>query len=554
MLNHIYIKNFTIVESLDFDLHKGMTALTGETGAGKSILIDAIELTLGKRAASSMVGHNSERADISLVFDISNLPSAQACLKKYDLDHEGECLIRRTIYKDGRSKSTINGIPTTLQPLRELSDTLINIHGQHEFQTLLKPNQQLRLLDAFAKNETLLKKTKEIYCEWKDKKNQFMQIKENNQNTLVRTDFLNYQIQELDEVNLQENEYDQINQEHRQLAHADVLLNNCQTAITALNNEQNPAIIPLLHNAHKILTDIQNIDPKISTAAELLNNAIIQSEEADHELRNFLGHIDLNPERFNFIEQRLTKIHDIARKHHVQLHELIKLHQDMKDEINQLENRDEHLQNLQTEIETLEKNYFALAAQLAEKRKKSAKKLNCLVTKNMQQLGMPGGTFSIEFNAQKTNDPHLSGMETITFLVSANAGQHLQPLSKVASGGELSRISLAIQVVTAQQNTTPILVFDEVDIGIGGAVAEIVGKLLTQLGQTTQVLCITHLAQVAAKSHNHLRIEKINQNKKTNTKITTLDQKQKIQEIARMLGGIKITDQTLAHAREMVEQ
>ncbi len=554
MLTQINIKNFTIIDELDLSLQQGLTSITGETGAGKSIMIDAIELALGKRAPSDIIKHDKTRADISIEFSIKENPAAIEFLVGNELDDAENCLIRRTIHKDGRSKSYINGIPTTLQTLRTLGDLLINIHGQHEFQTLLKREQQLKLLDNFAHHDDLLALVKATYLEWLNAKNEFDDLTQKMSSIVERQEFLTFQLKELNALNLQPGEIETINQEHEQLANADTLLSNCQLALNALSKDENLSSTKLLYQAQQAVGQIEQYDDRLKDISALINNAIIQTEEATTDLRHFLDRVDLNPERLQYIEERLAKIHGLSKKHRALPEELVALQIKMQDELDKLENRDEFLESLKANLAQKEKNYFAAAKKLSKSRQKSAKKLDTMVTDNMQQLGMKGGNFSIAFEPRAENKPHIAGQEKISFLVSANPGQPLQPLSKVASGGELSRISLAIQVITAKHSDTPTLIFDEVDAGIGGSIAEIVGKLLKELGESTQTLCITHLPQVAAKGHHHLTVSKRHKDNATTTQITYLENDNRINEIARMSGGIKITEQTIAHAKAMLDE
>lgn len=550
MLTDICIRNFAIIETLDLDFNHGMHVLTGETGAGKSIIIDAMELALGKRVTMDVIHANADRAEINVTFNLQNIPNAKQFLKEQELDNGDECVLRRIIGRDGRNKSYINSSPVTLQILSELSELLINIHGQHEFQTLLQPAKQRRLLDDFTKHQDLLNNIEMLYEKWHALQQQYETLKNANQDATQRIEFLTYQVNELNELNLSAEDIDTIDHEHKQLAHADQLLQNSQDAMAALSQDGNNSVLSLLAKAQSAVQAIVRIDPKLETISELLNNASIYTEEALGELTGFLNHLDLNPEKLNWLEQQLTKIHDLARKHRVKPAELPALHQTMQAELDQLENRDENLERLQQQIQQTEEEYHKIAKKLSANRKQAAKKLSALITENMQQLGMPGGRFDIQF--ETTDQPTRHGLDKITFMVSANPGHPFLPLNKVASGGELSRISLAIQVITAKFSDTPTLIFDEVDVGIGGATADIVGQLLKKLGETTQVLCVTHLAQVAAKAHHHFLVSKATKDQQTTVTITPLDREKRVAEIARMSGGVKITKQTLAHAEEML--
>ncbi|MGD9109045.1 MAG: DNA repair protein RecN [Gammaproteobacteria bacterium] len=551
MLTNINIKNFAIIDQLNLDLSNGTTVLTGETGAGKSIIVDAVELALGARASADMIRHGTDRADISISFDLAENLGARNCLKELELDHADECIIRRTISKDGRSKSFVNDIPTTLQSLRKITENLISIHGQHEFHALLKREIQRTLLDNFVGHSNLIHKVKEMFFAWQGYKKEYEQVQQSSVDATARAEFLNYQIKELAELDLKENEIELLHQEHKKLANADELLNNCQTVLTLLSEGNEINVLELLHQANFSLEKIKNIAPQIQGASKLLDGAVVEIEESISEIKHYLDSVELNPARLQEVESRLAKIEDVARKHRVKAEDLIELYEKMQQEFVTLENKDKLLEGLQEKITTSEKEYFVLAKKLSASRKKYAKKLSLLVSENMQQLGMRGGRFAIEFEDLSAK-PASFGCEAITFLVSANPGQPLCPLNKVASGGELSRISLAIQVVTAQKSATPVLIFDEVDVGIGGATAEIVGKLLRKLGDSTQAICITHQAQVAAFAHSHLLVGKTSCANTTKVTIGYLSKQAKIKELARMIGGINITEQALAHAKEML--
>ncbi|MGD9153354.1 MAG: DNA repair protein RecN [Gammaproteobacteria bacterium] len=551
MLVNITIKNFAIIDQLNLDLSNGITVLTGETGAGKSIIVDAVELALGARASVDMIRHGTDRADISISFDLAENLRVQNCLRELELDHADECIIRRTISKDGRSKSFVNDIPTTLQSLRNITENLISIHGQHEFHTLLKREIQRSLLDNFAGHSNLIHKVKEMFFVWQGYKNEYEQVQQSSVDATARAEFLNYQIKELAELELKENEIELLHQEHKKLANADELLNNCQMVLALLSEGNEINVLELLHQANFSLEKIKNIAPQIQDASKLLDGAVVEVEESINEIKHYLDSVELNPERLQEVESRLAKIEDVARKHRVKAENLVELYEKMQQEFMTLENKDKLLEGLQEKIIKAEQEYFAFANKLSASRKKYAKKLSCLVTENMQRLGMRGGKFAIEFEDLSAK-PTSSGCEAITFMVSANPGQPLSLLSKVASGGELSRISLAIQVVTAQKSATPVLIFDEVDVGIGGATAEIVGKLLRKLGDSTQAICITHQAQVAAFAHSHLLVGKESHANATKVTVGYLDEQGKIKELARMIGGVKITEQALAHAKEML--
>jgi DNA repair protein RecN (Recombination protein N) len=550
MLNYLAIKDFAIIENLEMEFHSGFTVLTGETGAGKSILIDALEIALGGRAENHAIRHGTQRCEITLSFNLQKIPTAQQWLEQNELTSDNECIVRRIVSQDGRSRCSINGNPCPVQQLRDLGSLLVNVHGQHENQTLAKRDQQRELLDGIADNQTLGKQIKDIYLQWRQTKQTLEALQNNNKDRDARRDLLNFQLQELLALALGDHEVNELDQEHKKLANAEHLLNACQLASQNLSENDATNVLSLLHAAAVHLEKASQLDPKILNAAKLLIEATIPIEEAANELRDYVESFELNAERLTLIEQRLNKIHELARKHHIKPHELVTLTQNLQTELKQLERGEDNRQQLEEKIIELEKHYKKIAQQLTTSRKLAAEKLTKMVTAQMQKLGMRGGKFSVQLETMDEINMH--GAERIEFLVSANPGQPLQALNKVASGGELSRIGLAIQVISAQQDNTPTLIFDEVDAGIGGGTAEIVGQLLRSLGNKAQVLCITHLPQVAAQAHQHWQVKKTTQKNTTETHIQELKKTEKIQEIARMLGGVKITEQTLAHAKEML--
>jgi DNA repair protein RecN (Recombination protein N) len=549
MLTHLSIKNFTIIENLNIDLQRGMIVLTGETGAGKSIIIDSLKLVLGSRSDNKMIKHGCKRCEITAIFDLQNISGAKQWLKDHGMsndDNEEECIINRIISDDGPSRSIINGILCPQQQTRELGSLLINIHGQHEYQTISKRDQQRNLLDIFAKHKNLSDQVELIYSTWQQANTKLIQLQQLTANHDSQVELLNYQIKELDELALQENESEDLYQEHKRLVNAEQLLNDCN-AVLDIINENNLSI------AHNKLIGIKEIDSKIDATYELFNNAIIQIEEADLELRRYLDTINLDSERLHWVEQRLSTIHNLARKHHVKSEGLYNLHKDLTLQLKQLNDSENDLKETSQQVEKLSLDYKEAANKLTISREQAARKLSQQVTEQMQQLNMPQGEFAIRLVPLKEKSFSANGLEQIEFLVTTNPGQPLQPLSKVASGGELSRISLAVQTLTAQQEMTPTLIFDEVDVGIGGKVAEIVGRLLKSLSCSTQVICITHLPQIAALGHQHIRVSKEIKGNTTVTQVETLANETRIEEVARMLGGIKITKQTLAHAKEMCD-
>ncbi len=558
MLSHIHIRNFAIVEQLDLNFNNGLSVLTGETGTGKSILIDALGQVLGDRADSDMVRHGSERAEISATFELSDAEQATTWLHSNELDDDsnpGECQLRRTVTREGRSRAYINGRPTTLQMLRELGEQLVDIHGQHEHQSLVRRDEQRRLLDRYANHKTVVDEVAITFRQWQKINREFTTLNEAARSRDQQMTLLRHQTEELKALNLTTNGLQQLEEEHKRLANAGQLINASQAALQRLDDDDH-AISHQLQRVTTLLQPLLDSDKQLVPVVEMVESAAIQINEATHELRQQLDALELDPQRLSEVEQRLSDIHDAARKHRVRPTELPAHYQTLCDELASLDNADATLDQLEKEIEIKATHYRKLASKLCKGRRSAAKKLNRLVSDNMHRLGMPGGAFEITVTPlQSDGDDEkftVHGTEQIEFLVRTNPNQMAKALNKIASGGELSRISLAIQVITSQQGGIPTLIFDEVDVGIGGRVAEIVGQKLRELGNSRQVLCVTHLPQVAALGHHHLQVNKQLTDKRVETQVQTLDEEKRNEEIARMLGGIDITDQTRAHAHEMI--
>lgn len=553
MLNHITIKNLAVVDSLDLELNSGLSVLTGETGAGKSILIDALGLVLGDRAEASAIRHGAERADIAAEFDLQD-PSIEQWLQDNDLDSEGECLIRRTISAKGRSRGFINGQPIPLQLLRELGEKLVNIHGQNTHQALLKNDEQRILLDNFAGITALRKELNQCYQQWKKKSSDYQTLKQDTSERDAKLDLLRFQVQEFSDFELQENELPGLEEEHRKLSNANRLIETSQSIHFQLAQDEQNSINHLLSHSISELQGLSELDNTLKPISEMLDNALIQVDEASSELRHYLDSLELDPAHLQWLDNRISSIYDLARKHRIETHELFAHTETLKRELEQLENADDHLETLLAEVEAAKTDYFKLAKKLSKTRTKASGLLAEQVIKHIHELGMERCVFEIKLLASDSEQPQLHGMEVVEFHVTTNPGQPLRPLSKVVSGGELSRISLAIQVVTAQFSDIPTLIFDEVDVGIGGGIAEMVGNKLRLLGTNSQILCVTHQAQVASQAHQHLNVYKQSDDKKTTTSISLLDEEQRVEELSRMMGGVTITEQTRSHAREMRKQ
>ncbi|MDZ4262399.1 MAG: DNA repair protein RecN [Pseudomonadota bacterium] len=554
MLNQINIRNFAIIDALELEFRPGMTVLTGETGAGKSILVDALGLVLGDRADSDVVRHGETRAEISAEFTIDTLPAVRAWLQQNDLDEENDCTLRRVVSAEGRSKCYINGRPASLQLIKTLGEMLVDIHGQHQHQSLLKSDIQRQLLDDYGAHQPLAEQTRSLQQRWKTSLDKLEQLRQSGRDRDARLDLLRYHVQELTALALGPGELQALEEEQRRLAHGGSLLEQCVAALNTLYDDDEVNAQDLINHSLADLQQLRDIDPRLSNICNLINEASIQIQEAGSELRHYVEQLELDPARLERVDQRLGAIHDLARKHHVDPEALPALQQSFSDELHRIENADMVLDQLQEELKQLLIQYQASATKLSQARHKSAKKLSAAVTEIIRQLGMPAGEFKITLQPREEQTPHRHGLESISFEVAANPGQPSKPLSKVASGGELSRISLAIQVLLSNNQKIPTLIFDEVDTGIGGGVAETVGRQLRTLGASHQVMCVTHLPQVAAQGHQHLQVSKNIEGKTTRTQIELLSNAQRQEEIARMMGGMEITPQSRAHAKEMIER
>ena len=555
MLAHLSVRDFAIVDRLELELAGGMTVLTGETGAGKSILVDALGLTLGERASARDVRSGSAQAEVVAVFEIAPEDDAARYLESQDLaSADGECILRRTVGADGRSRAYINGRPTPLQILRELGDRLVDIHGQHEHQSLLKPAAQRRILDEYAGNGDLLAEIDGIVDCWQDTRAAIDALTGGPEAREQRLDYLRYQAAELEALGVAADEIDALDEEHRRLAHANDLLDACARGLEVVDGDTDASVASRLASVVGELAQLTGIDPRIGSIRELLEGAVIEVREAASELRHYRDGIDADPQRLRALEQRLAAVHDTARKHRVDPRELPALEAKIREEIDTLESAGTRLDDLRAAIEDLEARYAQAAGTLGERRAQAAEELGAVVTRNINALGMPKGRFRILVESRTDTAPARGGRDDIAFQVAVNPGQPLLPLARVASGGELSRVSLAIQVVATASSGVPTLIFDEVDAGIGGRVAEIVGRELRRLAEDRQVLCVTHLPQVASLAQHHVQVQKRSRRKETSADLRALSGEGRVEEIARMLGGVKITDQALAHAREMLEQ
>ncbi|WP_297766956.1 DNA repair protein RecN [uncultured Alcanivorax sp.] len=551
MLTHLSVRHFATVDQLELEPENGLTAISGETGAGKSVIIDALGLTLGDRADSSIVRHGHDRAEVLATFDVSDNATARQWLADRELDDDDQCLLRRTVRADGRSRAYVNGTPTPLAEVRELGERLISIHSQHEHQALMKKEAHRQLLDNFADARDLANTVREHWRHWQKARrahdDALNQAREQNE----KEELLRFQLEELDALALQDGELEQLEQEQQRLGNAESLIRTCQQSLNALYEGDDGTCNDHLSQVSHWLDEARNQDEGLTTIADTVESARLQVEAAADDLRHYLERLDLDPERLAQVEERLSQSYTLARKHRIRPEELVEHHRQLLAESDALGNVDAHLHALSEQEAAAQQQYMDSARQLSKARRSAAKNLTQQVQKQLTALSMKAAKLEAQLGECA---PGADGLEDVEFLFSANPGQPLKPLGKVASGGELSRVSLAIQVICARNLTVPSLVFDEVDVGVGGGVAEIVGRLLRELGSHAQVLCITHQPQVASQGHQHWQVHKIQGDDTTHTRIQGLDDNARIEELARMLGGVEITESTRNHAREMLSK
>ncbi len=551
MLNHLSVKNFAIADHVEVNFDHGMTVLSGETGAGKSIILDALGLTLGDRADTTMVRHGSAKAEISAVFDLAKHPEALSWLEEHDLETGQECILRRVITADGRSRGYINGQPSPLQDLKALGEILIDIHSQHEHQSLMRKDNHRLILDGFGGLQSEAQAVQQAYRDWSSKAQTLARLESNQEETEARVQLLSFQVQEFDTLALQEGEIAELEQEQSSLANAEQLISGAHEAL-ALCRDGDTNVGSLLSAASHSLQQTGSSNSALAEAINLIEEARIQVDEAGTSLSHFLDSFDLDPERLTWVEERLSAIYQLARKHRCAPEELTDVHFKLSEELSQYTDGGSNLEQLTEEVAACEAHYLKLAEQQRALRQQHAEAFETAVAEQLALMDMKNVRLSVQFTPLEGQQFSALGLDRIEFLLSTNPGQPAKALAKVASGGELSRVSLAIQVVIAQKSTIPTLVFDEVDVGIGGGTAQIVGRLLRSLGENGQVICVTHLPQVASQGQHHLFISKKEENGEVRSSIRALKQEERTREIARMLGGVEITQQTLAHAEEML--
>lgn len=553
-LSQLAIRDFALIRSLDLEFNSGLNILTGETGAGKSILFDALGLVLGNRADLSTIRNESMQAEVTASFEIGQNKDAEQWLQDNELlADQTDCLLRRIIYREKTSKAWINGRPVTITMLKQLGNTLIDIHGQHEHQSLLKRDAQQLILDDFANNHRQLSELQSVYQQWLETDQRYHALKSSADDAQTRVDYLSYQASELKEADISDNEVNDIDIEHKRLAHSSELMNGLQLLIDQLYESETQSVTQTLGQQLQLLELLKEFEPGLNDVIELLTSTQTQIIEATSSCRQLLDRLELDPERLIYIEDRLATITDLARKHKVDPEYLPTLLSDLVNELDELNNSEHHLEELAQQSQQLEQQYLELSKQLHQLRVSAAQQISVQVTAQLEALSLSGSKFNIVVEYDQQLRRGLYGQDKIDFVISTNPGQPLKSLNKVASGGELSRISLAIQTIIAETTRVPTLVFDEVDVGIGGGVAEVVGQKLSVLAGSHQIFCITHLAQVAAQGDHHYRVLKAHDLLNSEISIDLLNESQRVEEVARMLGGIDVTDRSREHAKEMLD-
>ena len=552
MIMNLQVRDFAIVDRIDIEFEPGMTVLTGETGAGKSILVDALGLVLGERGNAQLVRDGAKRAEFAAEFDVSSLPAVAAWLEEQALDLDGDCLLRRVINADGRSRAFINGNSVPLSQLKAIGELLLDIHGQHFHQSLGRREIQRDLLDHFG---GLLEQRAEAatqFIEWKSLAERFEELANAEADRASRLDLLTFQLQELDSLALVSDEVAELNNERQKLQNSGRLAEAASSALEGLFDNDAGNANSLVADALRAIEPLAEIDAALKPVLEMLTSASIQVAEAADTLRRYGEALDMDPARRDWVEERLDAIQTIARKHRVKADELTELSERLRSEHDDLSHAEERGRELEEQAAAARTEFLKRAGALSKGRRKAAAGFEAAVTDAMRGLGMPGGVFKVALTTLADDAAKRWGIDNIEFLISANPGQAPQSLAKIASGGELSRMSLSIQVIASDGSAIPTMVFDEVDSGVGGGVAEMVGRRLQELGANRQVLCVTHLPQVASLADQHFRISKVTDGKSTRTRVHGLGKDERIEELARMLGGVEITRKTLDHAAEML--
>ena len=553
MLLSITINNYTLVDTLEIEFSSGTTAITGETGAGKSLILDALSMALGDRADSSTIRQGKDRAQITASFDISSIPEAKLWLDNHDITADDECILRRIYTTEGRSRGYINGQPCTMQQLKQLGDLLVDLHSQHEHQSLLRRNTHRKLLDEFNASTELAVKVAEYFHDWQGAAKTLQDLAERSDEFNARRELLEFQIEELQELNLEPSYLQQLELEQQNLANAEQIIQDSQKLLAISDQGEAFNLRDGFNQSLSILSQLKHKPEALEEAEQLLQSGLIQVDEAVRCIEQHIDRFEANPQRLQHIEDELGLIFQLARKHRVDSHQLAEKLEELVLELRQLTAGDQNLEALQQQVDEFAAKYKKAATELSLIRQQGAVKMSQGINQQLQQLSMQGAELLIQLTQLDENNYKSYGLEDIELMISTNPGQAHKPLAKVASGGELSRVSLAIQVVAAANSSIPTLVFDEVDVGIGGSTADIVGKLLKQLGDRGQVISVTHQPQVAAHAHQHYVVSKVTADSSAESTIVNLNKTQRIEELARMLGGAKVTNQTLSHASELFD-
>ena len=554
MLSLIKVRNYAVIDEVELELSRGFSVMTGETGAGKSILVDALGLALGDRADASTVRSGAERAEISVQFDCPAGHAAIDWLRERGLDEGAQCTLRRVIGADGRSRSFINGQPATLQDLKLLGGLLVDIHGQHEHQSLLDAGTQRALLDAHGGLEELARSVADAYSAWRGAERDLESRRVASADRAAQLELLRFQVAELESLAPRAGEPDLLRWERDRLANVDRLAAGVATAFDALYEREAGAADAAVVHARQELERLAAHDPELRTSAERLAGVEIELRELESTLNRYREHLEADPARLEWLEERLAKFRALAKRHASEECELGAVLETLKRRLADLDGGSESIEELAARAASARAAYLRRAGELSAARRKSAVKLGRAVTGQLAELGMPHGEFRVELPAKPEERADATGLERVEFEVRLNPGQPFGALGRVASGGELSRISLAIEVVLSGASPVPTFVFDEVDAGVGGRVAEIVGRKLSQLGKDRQVVCVTHLPQVASQGQRHYRVLKLTDGKVSRTNVRALGSEERVEELSRMLGGIEITDRTRAHAAEMIDR
>lgn len=548
----INISNYTLVESLEIEFAQGTTAITGETGAGKSLVLDALGMALGDRADTDTIRHGKERAEVTATFDINTIDAAKAWLDANDFNSDDNCILRRIYTREGRSRGYINGQPSTMSQLQELGDMLTDIHSQHEHQSLLRKETHCRLLDEYAKAEDLASKVASEYSAWHKVHLDLTNLLQRSDELDNRKDLLSFQVNELQQIDLTAKHLEQLELEQKTLANAEQIVQDSHNLLAICEQAEEFNLRDSLNKALSILANIEYKPDALKITEELLQGGLIQIEEAINEISHHIDRFEADPQRLQTVEEQLSAVFQLSRKHRVNPNQLEITLQTLETELKNLIGGSENINAMEEKLADLAKSYEKSAKQLSSKRKSASKTMAKEINRQLQKLSMEGAELLVQLSPISHGEYRSSGLEEVDFLLATNPGQPHKMLAKIASGGELSRVSLAIQVVAANHSKIPTLVFDEVDVGIGGSTADIVGQLIKQLGERGQVISVTHQPQVAAHAHHHYRASKVIEDNSAESLMVPLNQQQRVEELARMLGGAKVTKQTLSHASELL--